>query len=198
MLCVMNRHNNCSCRACVACSESFKTMIEPTMPQAKAHTGHKHHSVPVHVKAFIDAHLATAKDIQSRYGIPAGLVIAQSALESSWGRAVVGNAYFGMKGHAPTGATTTFTTHENVNGQNVQTQGTFRAYTGYDDAAEDWARWIRGQSALQQGCYTQSTASRCATMLAQRGYGTDPRYAAKLHAIISTYKLDQYDAKAQQ
>jgi hypothetical protein len=32
--------------------------------------------------------------------------------ETRWGKIVVGNAYFGVKGRAPSGASTNFTTHE--------------------------------------------------------------------------------------
>ncbi|MFM0598319.1 glycoside hydrolase family 73 protein [Paraburkholderia dilworthii] len=170
------------------------------MPQ---HNGSHHHkspaapSIPPHVKAFLDAHLATAQAIQRRYGIPAGILLAQAALESSWGRHVVGNAYFGIKGHAPDGGSTTFTTHEVVNGQRIQTNAAFRAYTGFDDAAEDYARFIVSKPDLRV-CYTQGTASKCAVLIAHRGYATDPKYVAKLNVIIKTYKLDQYDTKVTQ
>ncbi len=35
-------------------------------------------------------------------------------------------------------------------------------------------------------------------ILAQGGYGTDPKYAAKLLAIIRAHNLDQYDTTAPQ
>ena len=77
----------------------------------------KHHEEPPYVRAFIDAHLEAAQAIQRKYQVPAGVVLAQSALESNWGRSVVANAYFGMKGRAPSGASTSFTTHEVVKGK---------------------------------------------------------------------------------
>ncbi|TAM00337.1 MAG: hypothetical protein EPN70_22510 [Paraburkholderia sp.] len=77
---------------------------------AKPHHAPKHHEDPPYVRAFIEEHLADAQAIQRKYGVPAGVVLAQSALESSWGRAVVSNAYFGVKGRAPSGDSTTFTT----------------------------------------------------------------------------------------
>lgn len=154
-------------------------------------------SLPANVSAFINDHLADAQDIQKRYGIPAGIILAQSALETRWGARVVGNAYFGIKGHAPSGASASFTTHEVVNGQRVQIDDSFRAYTGYKDAAEDYARFITGQPQLRE-CYTRGTSSRCATMIAHRGYATDPHYAAKLHSMIHMYGLDHYDTRAAQ
>lgn len=168
------------------------------MPQHHAH--HKGHATPAaapYAQAFIDAHLATAQRIQRQYGVPAGILLAQAALESSWGRQVVGNAYFGIKGHSSNGGSTTFTTHEVVNGQRVQINAAFRAYADFDDAADDYARFITSKPDLRV-CYTQGTASKCAVLIAHKGYATDPRYLAKLNSIIKTYKLDQYDTKASQ
>ncbi|HZZ05903.1 glucosaminidase domain-containing protein, partial [Paraburkholderia sp.] len=65
------------------------------MTQPAAHRHHashhqpRHHEAPAYVQAFINSHLAAAQEIQRKYRVPAGLVIAQSALESNWGRSVV-------------------------------------------------------------------------------------------------------------
>jgi peptidoglycan hydrolase FlgJ len=153
--------------------------------------------IPANVKAFISAHLATAQDIQRRYGIPAGILLAQSALESGWGTHVIGNAYFGIKGKAPDGASTTFDTHEYINGTRVAQQGTFRAYTDFADAADDWAQQVRDNPRFRE-CYLRQRTTTCAMILARGGYGTDPFYARKLLSIIRTYRLDQYDNTAPQ
>ncbi|MFP3567588.1 glucosaminidase domain-containing protein [Paraburkholderia sp. SIMBA_030] len=87
------------------------------------------------MRQFIDTHLAAAQEVQRRYQVPAGVVIAQSALESNWGRSVVGNAYFGVKGRAPGGDSTTFTTHEVINGKAIKIDDAFRAYGSYEEAA---------------------------------------------------------------
>jgi peptidoglycan hydrolase FlgJ len=163
------------------------------MPEHHAHKAKTATPSPAYVTTFIDDHIAKAQAIQRQYGIPAGIVIAQSALETNWGRRVVGNAYFGVKGHAPDGSSATFTTHEIVNGTSVQVQGTFRSYTGFDDAADDYARTVSGDPKYRI-CYTQRSASKCAVALQHNGYATDKHYAAKLNAIIRTHNLDQYDA----
>nr|WP_257031993.1 glucosaminidase domain-containing protein [Paraburkholderia bryophila] len=167
------------------------------MPQHHAHKAHAAASSPSYVTAFIADHLAKAQAIQRQYGIPAGIVIAQSALETNWGRRVVANAYFGVKGHAPDGSSATFGTHEIVGGASVAIQGTFRAYSGFDDAAEDYARTVSSDPKYRV-CYTQPSASKCAVALQHNGYATDKHYAAKLNVIIRAHKLDQYDAKATQ
>ncbi|MDR3098398.1 MAG: glycoside hydrolase family 73 protein [Paraburkholderia sp.] len=152
----------------------------------------KRHIVPSHVQTFIDAHLADALEIQRKYKIPAGLVIAQSALESNWGRSVVANAYFGVKGRSPAGDSTAFTTHEVVNGRAITIEATFRAYGSYKDAAEDYARMLRDNPRFRS-CFLYTSSTRFAVALANNGYATDPGYAAKLNSIIRHHKLDQYD-----
>ncbi|MFM0283176.1 glucosaminidase domain-containing protein [Paraburkholderia sediminicola] len=159
-----------------------------------AHHSPKHHQPPAYVQAFIDAHLEAAKEIQRKYGVPAGLVIAQSALESSWGRSVVGNAYFGVKGRAPGGNSTTFTTHEVINGQSIQINDAFRAYASYGDAADDYAQMLRNNPRFRS-CFLYTGSSQFAVQLAKNGYATDLSYSAKLNAIIRAHKLDQYDTQ---
>lgn len=157
-----------------------------------AHHAPKHHEPPPYVQAFIDAHLAAAQEIQRKYQVPAGIVIAQSALESNWGRTVVGNAYFGVKGHSPSGDSTTFTTHEVVNGKAITIQDAFRAYSSYDDSAEDYAQMLRNEPRFRS-CFLYTSSAKFAVALARNGYATDPAYSAKLNAIIRSHKLDQYD-----
>ncbi|WP_434109233.1 glycoside hydrolase family 73 protein [Paraburkholderia caffeinilytica] len=167
------------------------------MPQHHHHKGHATPTTASYTQAFLDAHMATALRLQQQYGVPAGILLAQAALESSWGRQVVGNAYFGIKGRAPDGSSATFTTHEVVSGQRIQTNAAFRAYASFDDAAEDYARYITSKPDLRT-CYTQGTASKCAVLIAHRGYATDPRYLAKLNVIIKAHGLDKLSAKATQ
>jgi peptidoglycan hydrolase FlgJ len=154
----------------------------------------KHHEEPPYVRAFIDAHLQAAQAIQRKYQVPAGVVLAQSALESNWGRSVVGNAYFGVKGRAPSGASTSFTTHEVVNGKAIKINDAFRAYGSYEDAADDYASMLRNNPRFRT-CFLNTSSSQFAVALARNGYATDPIYAHKLNAIIRAHKLDQYDEK---
>lgn len=151
------------------------------------------HTVPAYVQEFIDTHLVTAQEVQRRYQVPAGVVIAQSALESSWGRSVVGNAYFGVKGRAPSGDSTTFTTHEVIHGQAIRIDNAFRAYGSYEEAADDYAQMLKNNPRFRS-CFLYTRSSQFANAPARNGYATDPSYSVKLNAIIRAHNLDQYDA----
>jgi flagellar protein FlgJ len=177
---------------------SYEENLVMAQPSTHHHPAARHkakpHVAPAYVQQFIDTHLAAAQEIQRKYQVPAGVVIAQSALESNWGRSVVGNAYFGVKGRAPSGDSTTFTTHEVINSKAIKIDDAFRAYGSYEDAADDYAQMLRNNPRFRSSfLYTRS--SQFANALASNGYATDPSYAVKLNAIIRVHKLDQYDAR---
>jgi flagellum-specific peptidoglycan hydrolase FlgJ len=84
----------------------------------------------------------------------------------------VGNAYFGIKGKAPTGDSSSFGTTEVINGKVIHTKAEFRAYQNYADSA-DPVKFVEA--------------------IAKAGYATDPNYATSLQQIIQSNHLDQYD-----
>jgi flagellum-specific peptidoglycan hydrolase FlgJ len=151
----------------------------------KTHTHHKDKtkSQPPHVIHFIQSHSAEAKRIAARTGIPAEIILAQSALESDWGRTVKDNAYFGIKGKSPTGKSTTFATHEvTLSGKRISETDEFRAYANYSEAADDYTSLIKRKypTAL---AYSKEP-DKFAEAVAKQGYATDPQYAWKLRSII--------------
>jgi flagellar protein FlgJ len=157
-----------------------------------SHKRHAAHQRPnPTAKTFIAHHLADAKTISAQTGVPASVILAQSALESGWGLHVVDNAYFGVKGHAPDGATTTFVTHEVTNGVAHKVTDSFRSYTSYADAAQDYV------SLLLRKYPAAIAYKRDSLRFVEHlnGYATDPLYAKKLQSIIRTHKLQQYDKK---
>lgn len=163
-------------------------MTHPMHP----HVHHHHASHGPHLSAtqvFISQHLADARIVSLRSGVPISVILAQSGLESGWGRHVVGHAYFGVKGHAPNGASVNFTTHENLaSGSRVELNDRFRAYTSYLDAATDNATMLRRRF---PGAFSTRAGIPFAAHLAR--YATDPHYIRKLQHLIRTQHLDQYD-----
>jgi flagellum-specific peptidoglycan hydrolase FlgJ len=163
-----------------------------TMPMSKhAHAlayTHKHQpkQQPAHVAIFVSLHNAEATAISVRTGIPVEVILAQSALESNWGRTVKGNAYFGIKGKSATGNSTTFSTHEvTLSGQKVSEVDEFRAYASYAEAADDYASLIRRKFPAAFGY--RNDPEKFAETVARQGYATDPQYAKKLKSIIHSH-----------
>jgi len=163
--------------------------LMPRYGHALAYTRtHKHQPrrQPAHVAHFVGLHAGDANIVSARTGIPVEVKLAQSALESNWGRSVKGNAYFGIKGKSDSGRSTTFSTHEvTLSGQRVSEIDEFRAYANYAEAADDYASLIRRKypTALAH----RNDPEKFAENVARHGYATDPLYAKKLKAIIHSH-----------
>jgi len=147
---------------------------------------------PSVAKIFIATHLSDAKAVSKATGVPVGVILAQSALESGWGQHVIENAYFGVKGRAPDGKSVVFATHENIGGNGVGINDGFRAYAGYRDAAEDYANMLRTNT-IYSKAFMRKDAVGFASELHR--YATDPAYVRKLQSIIIKNKLSEYDQK---
>jgi flagellar protein FlgJ len=163
------------------------------MPGNPSKSKKQHHHVPEKpsvAKIFIDAHLADAKAVSKATGVPVGVILAQSALESGWGQHVVENAYFGVKGRAPNGQSVVFATHENIGGTRIGINDSFRAYKGYRDAADDYANMLRNNT-IYSKAFKYKDAKGFAGELHR--YATDPAYVKKLQSIISKNKLSEFD-----
>jgi hypothetical protein len=111
-----------------------------------------------------------------------GLVVAQWALESNYGKHVSGkNNIFGLKGVG-----TTVQTKEYVNGKPVTIRDAFLDFNTPRDAVEylvtRWYKDFRGY----KGVNNAGTQEAAAKQLQSEGYATDPRYAEKLIRIMST------------
>jgi flagellar protein FlgJ len=121
------------------------------------------------------------------------VLIAQSAQETGWGRHVVHNAYFGIKGHSPDGGSVDFKTTEVINGKVVHETDTFRAYTDFADAADDYGRLLSQNSRYSKAFLFKTDPDRFVHEIAKAGYATDPTYAQSLISIIHSHGLAQYD-----
>lgn len=135
--------------------------------------------------------LPLAATAATRYPINPIAAIAQSALETGWGRSVPGNMYFGIKATPSwTGPTQQLRTTEYVNGQKVTVTSTFRAYHTPQDSFIDYASLItslpRYNAATAFTRYDLTT--QYINAIADGGYSTSPAYATTLRSIADTIK----------
>jgi len=127
-------------------------------------------------------------------GVPPQLILAQAALESGWGRRELRHAdgstshnLFGIKATPDwKGPTVQSTTTEFVNGVPQKTVAAFRAYGSYEEAFNDYARFLtrnpRYAQAITSGA--KGDAEQAAHGLQRAGYATDPEYGNKLVRIM--------------
>jgi flagellum-specific peptidoglycan hydrolase FlgJ len=149
--------------------------------------------VPAHVAEFVNKALPAARKVKEQWNVPVSVLLAQSAIESAWGKHVKGNAYFGIKGKSRSGASTRFATTEFINNEQVGIEDEFRAYGNFEEAADDYGRFLN-ENPRYRGAFdhTQDPA-KFAKHIAKAGYATDPKYHTKIVSIIRRFGFDQYD-----
>ncbi|HEY4581540.1 MAG TPA: flagellar assembly peptidoglycan hydrolase FlgJ, partial [Lysobacter sp.] len=142
-------------------------------------------------EAFVKSLWPHARKVAGELGVSAKGLIAQAALETGWGRRLVGGSgnvshnLFGIKaGGSWNGPKVASGTHEYVNGVRQNQRANFRAYSSPADSFADYARLLgRERYAAARG--TGDDTHRFASALQHAGYATDPSYASKITAIAN-------------
>ncbi|AXK71290.1 flagellar assembly peptidoglycan hydrolase FlgJ [Lysobacter sp. TY2-98] len=142
-------------------------------------------------EAFVKSLWPHAKKVAQELGVSAKALIAQAALETGWGRKLVGgngnvsHNLFGIKaGGGWSGKSVASATHEYVDGVRQSQRANFRSYSTPADSFSDYARLLGGgRYANARG--TGEDAHAFASALQHAGYATDPSYANKITAIAN-------------
>jgi flagellar protein FlgJ len=144
-------------------------------------------------KSFIDTVMPYAKKMAKALGISPAVLIAQSALETGWGKKIINGAdnqssfnLFNIKAQKGwQGDKVTKDSLEVENGIGIKRRSEFRSYQGFAQSFTDYGQFInnnqRYKEALQQG----TDAGRYAEELQKAGYATDPQYAEKIKQIMN-------------
>ncbi|QOW20128.1 flagellar assembly peptidoglycan hydrolase FlgJ [Lysobacter ciconiae] len=140
-------------------------------------------------EAFVRSIWPQAKETARELGVSAKALVAQAALETGWGRRLVGgdksHNLFGIKSTGSwRGARVESATHEFVDGKRQNQRAHFRAYDSVQQSFADYAKLMRNER------YSGAIAAgedpvRFASALQKAGYATDPSYAAKISAIAN-------------
>jgi hypothetical protein len=148
---------------------------------------------PENVQKFLDMASEAAMSTASKWGVPASVLLAQSALESGWGLHVKNNAYFGIKGKSPSGNSVSFGTTEVINGKVIHINDTFRAYADFAESADDYGRFLNDNKRYKTAFPYTKQPNKFITEVANAGYATDPNYASKLIHLMGRYDLYEFD-----
>ena len=153
---------------------------------------------------FIASLYPFAKDVEQATGIDARLMLAQSALETGWGKYPILKEdgqpsfnLFGIKAHTGwQGDSANITTTEYRGGVAMSEKANFRAYGSYQESFHDYARFLQSNSRYQEALEHVDQPKQFAEKLQQAGYATDPNYADKINRIMDRYMLglEQVDA----
>lgn len=131
--------------------------------------------------------LPYARRVSELTGVDPRLVLAQSALETGYGRSAPGQNYFGIK--APSGQGQGLLTQEYEGGQMVQRREPFRTYENPAQSFEDYANLLLRNERYRPVREARTIEDQIRAMGAS-GYATDPEYANKLRSIAMGIDLN--------
>lgn len=140
-----------------------------------------------------------AENVSQETGFPAEILLAQSALETGWGKSVIrypngasSNNLFGIKAdNRWQGKTVLSSTLEYADGVAVRKNEKFRAYSSYRDSMIDYVDFIRNNARYQEALKSLSEPDRYFDLIHQAGYATDPEYTSKIKKILVSDVRDQ-------
>lgn len=163
-------------------------------------------------KDFVTQFYPFAKQSQDKTGISAIAVLAQAALESGWGKAAVGNMFFGVKDTDGVNVneqllvTTEYSKRADLkfpeiisitpvikNGQKYfkyKVKDYFRKYDTPEQSFTDHCNFLLANPRYKAALAVKSDPYAFVDAIAAAGYATAPNYSAILKSIIS--QIEKY------
>lgn len=137
---------------------------------------------------FISTMRPFAEAAANELGIPANILLAQSALETGWGNKVIqhGNGQsshnlFGIKADARwDGQYVNVSSLEYVDGVAKREFSNFKVYESYKESFEDYVDFIKGNDRYRSALQNIGNGEGYIKALQDAGYATDPQYANKV------------------
>lgn len=153
---------------------------------------------------FCKTYYPFAYDVSIDERVPALFTLAQSALETGWGKTVVGNMMFGVKdtdgvnGNEQLLTTTEYhstptykypyiyTIVEVVKGRRwkYKVKDWFRKYPTPGDSFRDHARFLKKNPRYKKAFLYPDQPYKFAQAVCEAGYATDPTYWSKIRSIM--------------
>jgi len=156
-------------------------------------------SPPPKVMSFVRDVWPHARRTAAQIGVAPEVLVAQAALETGWGEAVMRHPdgrssynLFGIKaGSAWSGPTVQQVTTEFRHGRRMEVVQTFRAYGSYEESFQDYGRLIRSSPRYREALETRNDPHAYIRAVAAGGYATDPAYAEKVTDILRRPYFEQ-------
>lgn len=147
---------------------------------------------PASVEEFVEGIWGHAVDAAQELGLDPQVLVAQSALETGWGKRMIkavdgknGFNLFGIKaGSGWDGDKATVDTLEFRDGVAAREQANFRVYDSIANSFSDYVDFLKSNPRYQQALEKVADAREFVQGLQDAGYATDPNYAQKIMNII--------------
>ena len=147
--------------------------------------------LPASPEEFIRNIWDHAVNAAKELGLDPAVLVAQSALETGWGKKVIqgdlGSSFnlFGIKADSRwDGKAATVNTVEFRDGLATLEKASFRAYDSLAGAFNDYVSFLKSNPRYQQALDKVSDSKEFLHELQSAGYATDPKYADKILGIL--------------
>ncbi len=143
-------------------------------------------ATPEEIASFSQKLMPLLQKAGAQLGVSPKILLAQTAIETGWGRSVVGNNLFGIKaGSSWTGSRVDAATHEYENGQLVSITDAFRAYPNAEASVQDFVALVQNSPRYRAVLGKGEDVVGYAQGLLAGGWATDINYVGKLHAVAT-------------
>jgi peptidoglycan hydrolase FlgJ len=139
------------------------------------------------IAAFTQKLMPLLQQAGQQLGMSPKILLAQAAIETGWGRSVVGNNLFGIKaGSSWTGEKVEAATHEYENGQMVSITDAFRAYPNIEASVQDFVSLVQNSPRYRAALGWGNDVVSYAENLLAGGWATDVNYVHKLQSVAAS------------
>jgi flagellar protein FlgJ len=155
---------------------------------------------------FVKSLYPIAEEVATRIGVDPRVLLAQSALETGWGRRMIAmpdgstsHNLFGIKADARwSGDRATVNTVEFRDGVAVQEKASFRSYDSYEESFRDYVQFLLDNPRYQEALSNSGNSEAFAQRLQDAGYATDPVYAKKITRVMNSRTMQAALSELQQ
>ena len=156
-----------------------------TFPSGAAHSSGG--ATAEDIAAFAQKLMPLLEKAGQQLGVSPKILLAQAAIETGWGRSVVGNNLFGIKaGRSWTGDKVEAATHEYENGDLVGIVDAFRAYPNAEASVADFVSMVSNNPRYKAALGAGENVAAYAHGLLSGGWATDIDYAHKLQNVATS------------
>ena len=142
------------------------------------------------VAAFSQKLMPLLQKAGQQLGVSPKILLAQAAIETGWGRSVVGNNLFGIKaGSSWSGQKIDAATHEYENGQLISIVDAFRAYPNAEASVDDFVSLMANHPRYRAALGSGDNVVAYAQGLLAGGWATDIDYVHKLQSTVASTAL---------
>lgn len=150
-------------------------------------------------ESFVEHLLPVAEKFAAELGVDPRVLLAQSALETGWGKKMIRGAdgapsynLFGIKASAGwQGDRASVSTLEYRDGAMHRENASFRAYASYEESFADYVSLMQNQPRYAQALEQAADSAAYSEQLQKAGYATDPDYAEKIQSVLRSPSLNQ-------